>query len=178
MPEIEVPLEQASEDTMHHAKHSGERWIEGVALSSAIVAVLAALTAMLAGHHSDEAMIDQIKSSDQWSFYQAKSIKANLAGTKVDIMIALGKEAAEHDKDKIQEYKKEMEEIQEKAKEFEAGSERHLKHHIMYARGVTMFQIAIAISAISALTRRRRFWLVGVAFALGGICFLGLGLNL
>jgi hypothetical protein len=38
-----------------------------------------------------------------------------------------------------------------------------------------MFQIAIAIAAISALTRRRRFWVVSMVFGLVGSVFLVLG---
>jgi hypothetical protein len=35
-----------------------------------------------------------------------------------------------------------------------------------------MFQIAIAIAAISALTRRRRFWIVSLLFGAAGCVFL------
>jgi hypothetical protein len=38
-----------------------------------------------------------------------------------------------------------------------------------------MFQIAIAIAAISALTKRRRFWFVSLIFGLAGAVFLALG---
>jgi len=37
---------------------------------------------------------------------------------------------------------------------------------------VTMFQIAIAIAAISALTKKRRFWIVSLVFGLVGCAFL------
>jgi hypothetical protein len=39
-----------------------------------------------------------------------------------------------------------------------------------------MFQIAIAIAAVSALTRKRRFWFVSLVFGLAGLVFLVLGL--
>jgi uncharacterized membrane protein YhaH (DUF805 family) len=35
-----------------------------------------------------------------------------------------------------------------------------------------MFQIAIAIAAISALTRRRKFWIVSLLFGVVGCIFL------
>jgi hypothetical protein len=38
-----------------------------------------------------------------------------------------------------------------------------------------MFQIAIAIAAISALTKKRRYWFVSLAFGLIGVVFLILG---
>jgi len=42
----------------------------------------------------------------------------------------------------------------------------------VFARGVTMFQIAIAIAAISALTTKRRFWFVSLVFGAVGCVFL------
>jgi len=42
----------------------------------------------------------------------------------------------------------------------------------VFARGVTMFQIAIAIAAISALTRKRSFWVVSLVFGVFGCAFL------
>jgi hypothetical protein len=41
-----------------------------------------------------------------------------------------------------------------------------------------MFQVAIGVAAISVLTRRRRFWIVGMAFGLIGLIFLIQGLLL
>ena len=45
----------------------------------------------------------------------------------------------------------------------------------IFARGVTMFQIAIAVAAISALTAKRRFWIVSLVFGAAGCVFLVLG---
>jgi hypothetical protein len=47
--------------------------------------------------------------------------------------------------------------------------------HEVFARGVTLFQIAIAIAAISALTKRRRYWLVSMIIGAVGCIFLALG---
>ena len=47
-----------------------------VALTAALLSVLAAITALFASHYANEAMIEQIQASDQWSFYQAKGIKS------------------------------------------------------------------------------------------------------
>src|SRR5207248_1176496 len=76
MEEAEVPLEHLHEQVHHSAEHSRERWISWVALSTAVLAVLAAIAGLLSGHHVNEAMMNQIEASDQWSYYQAKSIKA------------------------------------------------------------------------------------------------------
>jgi len=46
------------------------------------------------------------------------------------------------------------------------------QQHVLFAVGVTMFQIAIAIAAISALTKQRSFWFVSLIFGLVGCVFL------
>ena len=73
MEEIEIPTEHLHEKINEEAEHAGEghssRWALWVALSTAMMAVLAAIAGLLAGHHSNEALIDQIRSSDQWAFF-------------------------------------------------------------------------------------------------------------
>ena len=80
--EIEVPLEQVQEDIHHHAMHERNSTVSRGAILSAFLAVLAAISALFAGHYANEALIEQIQSSNQWSFYQAKGIKASIAELK------------------------------------------------------------------------------------------------
>jgi hypothetical protein len=174
--EIEVPTEHLHEHLEHQAHHSGERWIVFVALSSALLAVLAAGSALMAGHHANEAMIEQIQSSDQWAFYQAKGIKAAVLESKMEMLEALGKEVAKKDSAKLEKYKDEQKEIQEKAREKETSSSRHFEHHNTLAKSVTIFQIAIALGAISALTKRKPLWLASLVLGGFGISFFILGL--
>jgi hypothetical protein len=172
----EVPLEQAQEDIIHQAHASAEKWIMGVALTAALLAVFAAITALMAEHHANEAMILQIQSSDQWNFYQAKSLKANLLTTKAELLAALGKTVQNKDLDKLDEYKREQEEIKEKADEMQRESESHLRHHAVLSRSLTMFQVGIAIGAIAVLTKRRRFWMASLGFGLVGLLFFAWGI--
>jgi hypothetical protein len=176
MEESEVELENA-EENIHEAAHkSPQSWVSWVALGSVIFAVLAAITALLSNHHANEAMIKQVKASDEWTYYQAKGIKAGLLASKMELLDALGKPVSDTDKTKLGQYKTEQDEILASAKETEEESASHLRHHVVLSRGVTLFQIAIGVAAISALTRRKRFWFVSGAFALVGAGFLIQGL--
>lgn len=171
MEEAEVPLEHLHEEIHHHAKHGGESWISGVALSTAILAVLAAITGLLSGKHANEAMMAQIEASNQWSYYQAKSIKASV----LDAKMTLTGQTTEKDKEKAAQYQEEQAEIKREAEHKQHEATSHFHKHEIFARGVTMFQIAIAIAAISALTKRRRFWFVSILFGGVGLVFLVLG---
>ena len=172
----EVPTEHLHEEIHHHATHQKARWTMGVALSSALLAGLAAVCSLLAGHHANEAMIEQIKSSDQWAYYQAKGIKAAVLGSKVELLEAEGKTISPKDRQKLADYKKEQDEIQAGAKEKQEASESHLHQHVIFARGVTFFQIAIAIGAISVLVNQRRFWVLSLFLGGVGVAFLVQGL--
>ncbi len=172
MEDAEIPTEKIQEHLEHHAHESGDKWNSWIALSTAILAAFAAVTALFAGDHANEAMIDQMRASDQWSYYQAKGIKAGILAAKMDLLKAGGQPVPAADAEKAAQYAAEQKKIEELATEKQQDSENHLARHVILARGVTMFQIAIAIAAISALTKRRRFWIVSLAFGVVGLVFL------
>ncbi len=177
MEEIEVPLEGLHEEMHHHAEGggghgAGPAWIMQGALLSAFLAVFAAISALLAGHYANEAMIEQLQSSDQWSYFQAKGIKASVLDVKRELQSLLGKHIDPAVEEKLNEYKKEQHEISEKANEKEKESREHLKKHQILARSVTFFQIAIAVTAIAVLARKRQFLILSLAFGATGIFFL------
>lgn len=145
----------------------------GVALSSALLAGLAAVSSYQAGHHESEAMLAQLDASDQWSFFQSKSIKESQLKSKMDILEALGKPASEDDKKKVEKYAAEKEEIQKHAEEKQKESAFELKAHQLFAPSVTMFQIAIAMGAIAALTKKKPFWFVSLGIGVVGLFFFG-----
>jgi len=176
MEQPEVPLEPLQEHLEHHAHTSGDQWVSWIALSTAILAAFAAVCSLLAGFHANEAMINEIESANQWAFYQAKGIKSAVLDTRLELLKALDKPTDPADTAKLAAYAKEQQGIRDEAEHRQANAETHLHQHVLLARGVTMFQISIAVSAISALTQKRRFWLVGLAFGLVGVVFLIQGL--
>jgi hypothetical protein len=183
--EIEVPLEHVQEELQHHALHGGggggghaqmsQSWVTWGALLSAFLAVLAAVAALLSGHHANEGMLSQVRASDQWSYYQAKGIKGSLLETRRDLLQSLGKPAPEKIGEKLAEYQKQQDETREKAHQLEEEAERHMALHETLAKAVTFFQIAIAITAIAVLARRKAFLGVACVFGAVGFVFLVLG---
>ena len=173
--EPEVPTEHLHETIHEQAEKEGRTWILAVALSTAILAVLAAITSLLAGHYANEAMIEQIRAADQWAYYQAKGIKSTVLESKMELLATLGKAGSETDDEKAKEYKAQQKEIQEKAEEKERSSESHLRRHNTLAKAVTLFQIAIAVAAISVLTKRKAMWFGSLLLGAAGLIFFVLG---
>jgi uncharacterized protein DUF4337 len=162
MEEIEVPTEHLHEHLEHEAEH-GAAWISWVAVSTAIIAAIAAVASLLAGGHVNEAMVSKMDSNDKWSEFGVKSIKADLA-------------AAKGDEAKVKDYEAKKDKLMEEAKKLTEESEHHLKIHERLAASVTFCQIAIALAAISALTKRRPFWYVSLIFGIGGAVLMGVSL--
>ena len=159
MEDIEVPTEHLHEEINERAKE-GKRWSLYLAISTAFMAVLAAIAGLMAGHYSNEALIEQIKASDQWAYYQAKGIKAEISAL-----------SPSKDNTQIEKYKTEQQSIKEIAEDFQKKSQVYLDKHIILARAVTLFQIAIAISAISILTGKRWLWYFAILISLIGVVF-------
>jgi len=172
MEEQEPPIEHVVEDVHHHAETAQEHWVSAVALSTAILAALAAVTSLLSGHHANEAMLAQIRAASQWDRYHFNNVKSSVLLTKTDILQALGKDPERADLEKVEEYQEKRDKLTEEARGEEHESKTHLEEHLILARGVTMFQIAISVAAISVLTRRKWFWYLGLGLGAAGTFFL------
>jgi hypothetical protein len=62
-----------------------------------------------------------------------------------------------------------MVQIKELAEEKQKDSTKRLAQRMTLANGVTLFQIAIAIGAISAITRKKILWGGSLLFGLAGL---------
>src|SRR3981081_1392101 len=111
MEEAHGTLGGLHEQVQHSAEHSSEAWMSWVALSTAVLAVLAAIAGLLSGKHANEAVMSQIQASDQWSYYQAKSIKSAV----LDAKMSLANAADEKDRAKAAKYEEEQAEIKSEA---------------------------------------------------------------
>src|SRR5437773_9071385 len=88
--EFKEKLEEATERAVEAAEHRS-RWVVYLSFSTALIAVLAAVAALESGSYSNEALLQkneallaQAKASDQWSYYQAKSVKATVYATQAE----------------------------------------------------------------------------------------------
>jgi len=163
----------------HVAQHGGDNFTSRIAVLTAILSTVGAIFGYMGGHsqnaallYKNDAAIQKTAASNQWNYYQAKSNKQNLA--ELSVTLTTG-EAQEKFKAAIERYKKEKEEIKVEADKLEAQakasdeqSNQEMHVHERWALATTLIQIAIALSAITLLTRKR-WMLVGVygASALG-----------
>ncbi len=145
------------------------RWTGAIAVTTAILAALASIASLLSGFHTDEAMIDQVRASDQWSYYQAKGIKGAVLESKMELLPALGKEPAAADVQNKARYDGEQQAIKSKAEALQHSADDHRRRHGILAVSVSSIQIAIGLCAIALLTKRTWFWLIALGASVLGI---------
>lgn len=165
------------------AEEKKEPWLNYLALTTVIFAVCATLSTLKGGGYGSKAVISQAQASDQWSYYQAKSIKGylyELQRDKLDLELktgAHGGAAAEYRKkvqfyqDEINRYKSEKEEIKKKADVLEASRDDAQKHSGAFGLAAMFLQIAILLSSIAALMKQKYFWLLGLASGVFGLVY-------
>ena len=162
----------------HAAQHGGDRFTAQVAVLTAVLSTVGAIFGYMGGHsqnaallYKNEAAIQKTSASDQWNYYQAKSNKQNLAELAVALTAGGAQEkfsqAVERYKTEKEEIKIAAEKLEAAAKEAEQKSEEEMHVHERWALATTLLQIAIALSAITLLTRKR--WMLGGVFSATGI---------
>ncbi|GHO85942.1 DUF4337 domain-containing protein [Dictyobacter formicarum] len=156
-------VKEKIEEVIEHGGH----WNKYLAITTALIAVFTAIISSMAGNYSSEAFLQknnailyQNKASDQWSFYQAKSIKLNLA---LDFYEQTHNPQRKKDADR---YQKEQDGIYHDAKHFESlaqaandQSAQALEKGERLDTATLFCQIAIALSAMSALVKKEWLWI-------------------
>jgi|SRR5450631_938079 len=162
-----------------------EKWQGWLALSTAIMAVLAALTTLYMGKYSSRAIMAQGQESDQWAFYQAKSIKEHtfeLSRKQLELQMlgqkGLAGESAEAYKKTIAKYEGEVKRYGEERKEIKAKAEDIAKRKLLaqdmggnFAYALIFLQIALMLSSISSLTKRHYLWYIALVCTVGWVFF-------
>jgi hypothetical protein len=190
MPEgPEVETEKLHEAIHEELEREGGTLVRTIALTTAILAALAAIASLRAGATVNEALLLksdatrlQAAASDQWAYYQAKGVKAAVAEGSAAAFEAAGKPAPAAYAERQKKYADEQAEIRAEAgkleqerdaKETEAS---HLLHiHERYAAAVALFQVSIALGAVAALTRLRLVWAGSALLGLAGAVAFVLG---
>ena len=157
------------EELQEHAEHAHGPFDKRVAGSMAIIAAGLAVVSVLGHYFTTEELMAQQKASDQWSYYQAKSIRRYESGSFADILAAVrAPDAAQKYKSNVAKYESDMKEISEKATDLER--ERDLQHHraLRLDIGEVFLEIAIVLASLAILSKRSYLWWVGLVSGAGG----------
>ena len=183
-PELDAQLDRVREsvEEVREEEREDRDFLRRISMSTALIAVLAAVAALQAGStineallEKNEAMASRTEAFDLWAQYQAKGIRSAVLKDTKQTLISLDRvPQASLDQD-IARYQKEQEDISADARRHEDAAKRrdeeadHFTHrHHRYASSVALLQIAVALSAIAALSKNRLLWTLSIAVAVAG----------
>jgi len=166
-----------------------EPWLNYLALTTIIFAVAATLSTFKGGGFSTRSVLSQEQASNKWAYYQSKSLKSYLYETQKDMLelTSLGmtknetgakeafeKKVADYEKS-IKRYDKEKTDIKKEAEKFEAQRDDAQSHSKVFGIAVIFLQIAILLSSISALIKRKYIWYIATATGAIGLLYFANG---
>jgi hypothetical protein len=175
MPELGEMMSEAVE-------RAGESRLNStIALLVALAATFVALAGVKDRNLTLGMMKAQTKAVDTWNYYQAKSMKQNLAEATLDELHAVSPTSSAGDtqadkrfedyRGKIARYEREKEDVKKEAEGYEHQYEALNVRHDQFDLSDGAMSVAIALLGVTALTRKR--WLLGVAavFLAVGVLF-------
>jgi hypothetical protein len=190
--EVHGPHDHAVEHAGHAAHHDADPFASRMAVMTAILATIGALCAYQSGNaenlalfYKNEAAIKKTEASNQWNYYQAKGEKENLAELGAALS-APNSDAHTKFLADVEKYKQQKEPIRANAEAIEkevvaadTRAEGLLHGHHRWAQATLLIQVAIALCAITLLTRKS--WLRNLSYVVAsagvltaGAAFFGL----
>lgn len=162
------PAEEAHE-SLEHSEHAKEPFDKKVAATMAIIAAALAVVSVMGHLATTDELLGQQKASDQWSYYQAKSIRRYESEIARDLMAELKAGKAKDYAANIDKYRKDGDEIQAEAHALEEESHRKGREALRYHFGEVFLEIAIVFASLAILTKRPLLWWTSIASASLGI---------
>lgn len=170
-------LHEHAEAGAHHAG------LAPVTITMAILAVVVAAVTLLGHRAHTEEVLEQTHATDQWAYFQAKNGRMHayemfldeLSVFSVPNASAVTQVKEKYEKE-VDRYREEKSEIEKQAHEAEAEVKLAQRRANRFDLAEVMLEAALVISSITLLTKKRLFWLMGMAFGLAGIAVGVLGL--
>jgi hypothetical protein len=165
---------QELQESAEHGHHNPS--LAPVSLTMAVLAVLVAVAALLGHRAHTEEVVLQAKSSDQWAYYQAKNIRQHedelfVAGNPSGVAAEVREKYAQE----AERYKKEKDEIQEKARDLEREVAVERRRADRYDLAEVFLEIGLVITSITLLSGRRIFWHLGIVMGVVGMVVAVIG---
>lgn len=149
-----------------------------IAITTVILAVCATLAAFKAAGYGNRMVLAQSQASDQWAYYQAKSIKETAYQVQRDSLALMMQEAArpevyaakvaEFDQE-IARYKKEKSDITSDAKRLEKERDVSQGFNSRYGQAMIFLQIGILLSSLASINKTDYYWYMGLVSGGAGV---------
>ncbi len=150
----------------------------------------ATLSSFKLEHFSVDSVLKQAQASDQWAYYQAKSVKGYLYEVQKDKLeldlkaiektspadlVADYRKKIESYGGEVKKYDAEKEEIMKEAKHLEKERNEAQEKREIYGLAIIFLQMGILLCSIAALMRKKSIWVVASIVGAVGITYFARG---
>jgi len=172
------------QELREHAEEAREdKSLAAVSLTMAVLAVFVAVVSLLGHRAHTEEVVLQAKSSDQWAYYQAKSIREHEDDLFTDLAAVVASNDAAamskfHEKaaQESERYKHDKEGIQEEARKLEQEVAKERNRADLFDLAEVFLEIGLVVTSITLLSGRRVFWQLGIVLSVVGVVVAVMGL--
>ncbi|HEX9578406.1 MAG TPA: DUF4337 domain-containing protein [Myxococcales bacterium] len=164
---------------------SRRHWVDHAARTTAVLAVMAAVSSGQYASQFSHTILAQAEASDQWSYYQAKSIKRHLVQAQAELLtaLALTQPAAAAELSKLQandaaavkKYDLEVAEAKIKAEKIEADKRLHEKQGNWFQGAFIVLQAGVVLCTIASSSRRKELWAISIMLGVVGLAVVSYG---
>ena len=142
-----------------------------VAISIAVLAVILSVVGNLGDNAKTDAILKTSEAANQWSYFQAKSIKQQVTEMGGSLIEAIGAPQADAGREKAltrlrdeaSRYESEKSEIKKQAEALQQTAAKDAAVNDRCDLASLMLQIAVVVCSVAILSRWRGFWLAGLA---------------
>ena len=161
-------------------KEGGEESLTSISLAISILAVLVAMVTVLGHRSHTQAVLVQSKEGDQWNLYQAMKNREENLQLNVDMLQLQPSSDVKARDAKLAEYrvhlakwKDELPAEEAKAEQYESEVKVAEARAGRFDLGEALLQISVVLSSITLFTRRRSYFVIGLALGMAGVVVVG-----
>jgi hypothetical protein len=165
---------QELHEHVEHAAHNPS--MAPVSLTMAILAVLVAIVSLLGHRTHTEEVVLQNKVSDQWAYYQAKSIRRHTDELFADLASIMTTSETQksiqlHEKYQAEadNYRDQQKDIDAEARKLEQETQHERRRADRYDLSEVFLEISLVVTSITLLSGKRIFWRSGIALGVIGL---------
>lgn len=161
----------AEEELQEQSKEAREPFDRRVAATMALLAAVLAVVSVLGHIMTTEELLSQQRASDQWAYYQAKSIRRYQSEVARDLFGGMKLDAQSRQyQQNADQYRSDTDEIQKEARTLEQESRLAGRKALGFHFGEVFLEFSIVLASLAILTKKRFLWLLSIASgALGAV---------
>jgi hypothetical protein len=162
-----MSVEEELQESIEKAKEPFDKQVAG---TMAILAACLAVVAVGGQLMVTEELLEQQKASDQWSYYQAKSIRRYQSEVARDLFtgLKLPGQSTQYQKN-ADKYRKDDDDIQKEAQGLEQESHRRGRQALGFHFGEVFLEFSIVLSSLAILAKRKFLWYVSIVSGIVGV---------